>query len=591
MKKINKFLAFIFCLVFSFSLVSCNIDNSSKGIQQTSEKNKTVQKDFDKFLSNLFIDNVTSDSITLHYTLKDPTKYGITKLTPTLGQLTDAEFKKDEKETNNTLKKLKTFNYSQLTQKQQTTYKVVKDYYETEKKSNGLSYYSTVISPTIGLQAQLPTILAEYNFYSKDDVTTYIALLNLVDDYFNQIIDFEKKKSKDGLFMADFAVNDIVDQCNEFIKNTDNNYLITTFNNKIDQISGLTDDEKNAFKESNKTAVLNCIIPSYQKLITELTSLKGKGTNKGGLCNFPSGKKYYEYLFESQTGSDSTVNEMKSTLETRLKKKYLELHSIITTSPDVLSVFGSKGSDITDPSQILAKLKEEITKYYPKAPNTSYEVKYVDKSLEDNLSPAFYMTPPIDDYNSNVVYINNSQVDAVSLFPTLAHEGYPGHLYQVTYYNSTKPNPIRQVLNFGGYTEGWATYVENQSYELEGLNNDALVKLSQVYSEISLALPTIIDIGVNYDGWTLKDTEKFISSYGFNSSAAEKIYHSVIEEPGNYLQYYVGYLQFSQLKDYASKKLGNKFNIINFNKALLDVGPAPFSVVKEQVDKYITNAK
>lgn len=266
------------------------------------------------------------------------------------------------------------------------------------------------------------------------------------------------------------------------------------------------------------------------------------------------------------------------------------MNKIINNSPEVLQVFGSETYESNNPNEILEILQERIKDYYPDAPKTEYSVRHVDKSLEENLSPAFYMIPPIDDYTSNTIYINDKQVNNINLFPTLAHEGYPGHLYQVTYFNSTNPNPLRNVLNFGGYTEGWATYVEIQSYELANFNNEPLVELSQVYSEITLAIPTIIDIGVNYDGWNLDDTKKYITSLGYDESIAEPIYKSVIEEPANYLQYYIGYLEFDNLKDYASNKLKDNFNLKEFNKTLLDVGPAPFTIVKDKVDEYIKNA-
>ena len=262
--------------------------------------------------------------------------------------------------------------------------------------------------------------------------------------------------------------------------------------------------------------------------------------------------------------------------------------STINKSPDILNTFGKEDYGTKDPSEIISILKERMKSYYPEAPEVDYQIKYVDESLESNSTPAFYMTPPIDAFENNVIYINKTQIDNATLFPTLAHEGYPGHLYQTTYFNSTKPNPIRNVLNFGGYTEGWATYVELQSYEMSNLNNPDLVKLLKLYSEVMLALPTRIDIGVNYEGWDLKKTENYITSLGLNSASAAKMYEYVIQEPANYLQYYIGFLEFNSDSVYAQKQLGDKFDLKAFNKVLLDVGPAPFSIVRKKVDKYIS---
>lgn len=82
--------------------------------------------------------------------------------------------------------------------------------------------------------------------------------------------------------------------------------------------------------------------------------------------------------------------------------------------------------------------------------------------MEDYLSPAFYLTPPLDTGTPNVIYINRSgRHSGPELVSTLAHEGFPGHLYQTTSFASCQPEDIRYLISCGGYVEGWATYVES----------------------------------------------------------------------------------------------------------------------------------
>ena len=122
------------------------------------------------------------------------------------------------------------------------------------------------------------------------------------------------------------------------------------------------------------------------------------------------------------------------------------------------------------PQLILDRLKEKIRIAFPEMPEAELEVKYVPEEMEEHLSPAFYMIPAIDNTEENVIYINRGHMsDDLTLFTTLAHEGYPGHLYQTVYYESTDPDPLRSVMDFGGYVEGWATYAEMCSYYLTPL--------------------------------------------------------------------------------------------------------------------------
>ena len=123
----------------------------------------------------------------------------------------------------------------------------------------------------------------------------------------------------------------------------------------------------------------------------------------------------------------------------------------------------------TDPSAVLEQLKKQMQSDFPKAPDVSYSVSDIEECMEDYLAPAYYITAPIDDYNANSIYIN-AKTDASTMryFTTLAHEGFPGHLYQtIMSYQAGLP-AMRSILNYPGYAEGWATYVEMMSYHYAG---------------------------------------------------------------------------------------------------------------------------
>ena len=204
------------------------------------------------------------------------------------------------------------------------------------------------------------------------------------------------------------------------------------------------------------------------------------------------------------------------------------------------------------------------------------------EEMEEHLSPAFYMIPAIDNTEENVIYINRAHMnDDLTLFTTLAHEGYPGHLYQTVYYENTDPDPIRSVMDFGGYVEGWATYAEMGSYYLTPLSKEQAVLL-QKNSSIILGLYALADMGIHYEGWSRMDTVAFFSNYGItDAETIERIYELIIGSPGNYLKYYIGYVEFLELKkDWAEEK-GTGFSQKEFHEAVLEVGPAPFDIVEK----------
>ena len=204
--------------------------------------------------------------------------------------------------------------------------------------------------------------------------------------------------------------------------------------------------------------------------------------------------------------------------------------------------------------------------------------------MENYLSPAFYLIPAIDNTDENMIYINNGHIsDDLTLYTTLAHEGYPGHLYQTTYFASKNPSPIRQLFSFDGYIEGWATYSEMTSFYFAPMDK-AQASLLQKNNSILLGLYALADMGSNLDGWSLPYTIDFFQGYGItDTKAIEEIYNLILSDPANYLKYYIGYVEFLELKKEAITLWGKDFTQERFHKAVLDIGPAPFDLIRKHI--------
>lgn len=578
MKKFNRYIVLLLTLIcFALLSFSCSPKDT-----------KESAINFDGFMNNIFTSQVKQDTLTLNYSLANPQDYGITEPVVSLGSYTLDEMKKTLVDAENNLAILNKYDYESLTKEQQLTYDILKESLSLELTSGNMLLYHEILGPTTGLQAQLPVLLAEYNFYTKQDIDTYVALLPMIYDYFEEICEFERLKSEAGLFMSDKVASNIIDQCSAFIKDTANNYLIEIFNDKISSFEGLSDVEIRTYKAANENAILNDIIPAYQLLINTLNGLKGTGKNEGGLSNLPKGKEYYEYLFRSNTGSDRPMKEIIQMLDTSLTTNLVALNTLMTNDINVYEEASALSYPLTDPVEILEYLKSAIRKDFPECPDVKYNVKYVHKSLQDHLSPAMYLVPAIDNYKNNIIYINkNPDYNLDQIFNTLAHEGYPGHLYQSVYFRATNPPPIRSLLDFGGYAEGWATYVEFYSYSLAGFSNN-LAAFMEANMAANMALYCRLDVGINYEGWTLEDTASYLKDFGLTkSSTVDILYTTMIEEPALYPQYGVGYLEFMELKKTAKQTLLENFNLKDFHTFLLDIGPAQFDIIADRLNTWL----
>lgn len=563
--------------------------------KKTTRDDSEEQQAFADWCREQFIDTLKqAGTLNLHYTLNNPKEYGIEESEKDIsfGELSVENLKNNSKENRKTYKELNAFSYDALSKEQQITYDILKYYLEFAMEEEGFELYNQLLSPDLGVPANIPVELAEYPLHAKGDVTTYLTLLTKLPEYFEQLAAFEQQVAEKRLFISDETLDETIKQMEDFIEVPDNNFLITTFAERLDEIGKLSKKERNRLEQINEQRVKQYVIPAYEQLVKKLEKLRGSGTNEGGLCGYPKGKEYYELLAKYYTCSGMSVKEIEDMLDSRINSLMERLTALVIKHPSLIDDLDATACSMTEPEEILNYLRGAMKEYFPQCPEVTYTVKYVDESLAESLSPAFYMVPQIDNYEKNTIYINNksSNYDASGLFSTLAHEGFPGHLYQTTYYNSTNPEPIRHVLNFGGYSEGWATYVELSSYELYdfGENSDAIADINQINTELSLALSSMADIGVNYHGWDKSELKEFLQEFGMDDAdTVESLYRLVVEDPGNYLQYYVSYLEFWQLRCRAKSQLKEQFRCKDFHKVVLDCGPSPFPVLEKQVEEYI----
>ena len=545
-----------------------------------SETSAGQNRQFRQFTKQLFCQELSSNTISLHYTLKNPKEYDIRE-----NEVTFGTFSTDNKNllasVENLEEVLKTFDYNKLSVENSLTYDILKCYLNMTERDADYILYDEPMGLVSGVQTQLPVILSEYPFYEQSDVDTYLQLMKTTPEYFASLLKFEQKKSKAGLFMSDKMAEQVIEQCKAFRDMGENNYLYSTFAERVQTVTSLSDKQKSDYIQKNARMIKAYVLPAYDNLICAIEKLKGSGKNEQGLCYLPKGKDYYEQVVEASTGSTRSVEEIRDMTRRQMTEDLEAMERVMKISEKEVNA-----SIPQNPTSILQDLQTKITTSFPKLPDTTYEVKYVPKAMQEHLSPAFYMIPAIDAYNENVIYVNEAQIgNTMALFTTLAHEGYPGHLYQTVYFANTNPDPIRTVLNFGGYVEGWATYAEMCSYYLAPLTKDQATLL-QKNSSIVLGLYTLADIGIHYDGWSREDAVAFYKKYGIgDEDNVNRIYDLILGSPGNYLKYYVGYVEFLELKKDWVKEYGSQASQKEFHKAVLDIGPAPFKVVEKYIGR------
>lgn len=620
MRKFKKFTSLALVVALSFSLCGCDkekdltttestsivstVDNTTEDNSTEStaeaideEAAKAEQQKFDDWCMEEFRENVNSDSITLNYSVANPEAYGIVPVKATYGDA-DTSLEAEEKnaaENQATLDEMEKFNFDLLTPEQQYTYKVYHEKIALDIEGVKYHYFFEPFAYTSGLQTNMPITLAEYTFYDKQDIEDYIELIKQFPEYIDNYLDFEKEKSEQGMFMSLTSANEVIRQCKEFIAKPDENLLIATFDSRVEEFEGLTPEEVDAYKKANKEAVLNNLIPAYNKIISTFELLKTTGKNDGGLSNLENGKEYYTYMLKYKTGSDKTPEELIDLLDSKTKELINEVSSIYLSNMDDMTAYYEAAESeegiyekFTDYKATINRIHDKFKDRFPEMPTIDFKTQAVHKSLEKITSPAFYMTPALDNYTSNSIYVNESSVDNNGLWSTLSHEGVPGHMYQFTYYLSTNPSPLRTLLSFTGYQEGWATYAENMSFDMyDKFKAPCYADMERINNELNLIVSARAEIGVNYQGWSEDDLRDYLTKTGLNPEATKNLFDYVVKEPINYQMYVLGFLEIKGLREYAEEELEDDFNEVLFHKVILDAGPSQFYYLRELVDQYI----
>ncbi len=547
---------------------------------------ETTNATFEDFTNNLFLEEIAANTINLHYCVENPTALGITEYEISLGDFSKEARMSSYTYLKETLSEVLMYDYNALSLENRLTYDILVDYLNTQLSLCKYDLYAEPLSYSGGLQMELPILFAEYEFTCEQDVKDYLKIIALTDEYFDQVMRFEAEKSNNGMFMSSDLCELVIDSCESFLLDKENHYLITSFESRLETL-GFSEQKNASYMRQNKTILEKQLFPAYEDMITSLNQLKDTGENELGICFFENGEDYYEHLVYAETGCEDSIDVLFRRIENQRFKDLLICSQLHEKNTNLFFECSSLEWEMKDPNAMLNTLQTAILEDFPDPTDCNYEINYVEPALEKYLAPAFYIVAPIDNYTENVIYINDGYISSdIYAFTTLAHEGYPGHLYQTVMTYTYEIPWIRSILNYSGYVEGWATYIEMMAYDYAGIKEDVAAFLSHNQAA-TLSLYATSDIGLHYYGWTMEQMKEFWAGYGItNDATIKQITQLILSEPGNYLKYYVGYIEFLELKEYAKELLGNEYSDKQFHQAVLDIGPAPFSILEKYLADY-----
>ena len=445
------------------------------------------------------------------------------------------------------------------------------------------------------MHTQLPTLFSDWTLRNEQDVKDVITLMKSVRPYMDSILAYTKKQEEKGTLMLD--IKSVKEYCEKVVKEDVNSSVLTGLNESIDNLK-LGDDKTKQYKAELKKAFQEYFLPAYSDIIKTMKELDSSKNNTLGLSHMKNGKEYYELLFKQATGTDKSIEDIKKELNSMSRSSLLAVQSVISKNKNLYDEYvnGKIKTKYKDFESMLKDLDKDIKDDFPSVGTLNYRIRPIGEDLASGGVAAYFNIPALDGTTPKQIRVNMLEdalnVQSLETFSTVAHEGIPGHMYQIAYAYKNVKDPWRNSMaSFLGYTEGYATYTELYALKyLDGVSADA-VKLQQnmvVYQDCLIALA---DIGIHYEGWTKEDLSNFLEENGLGVSDVSDFYNQLQANPTAFLSYYVGYVQIANLKKDAQEELKDKFNDRDFHEAILKSGAAPFHVVEENVKDYIESAK
>ena len=592
LKKIGLALA-ASALILSGS--GCSLFSAKKASPAPQAQTGTteVQKAFDEFLMEETRRQLTQDALTLHFSLTDPAALGIREKPMTLGSLSEADELRHQQETDAALQNLQKFKPEDLTAVQQLNYQLLQRDLEQTSAMNEYMPLQFLFEPNQGLIGALNQNFLEFRMETEEDVQLYLTLLADVERYLNEALTYTQNQARRGYFLQDETLDSTLAEIDRFVEKVDDNALIVNFEEKLDAIDSLNDEQRQRYANENETLMKETYLPSYRHVREELEALRGSAKGQGGLASAygEQGRAYYELLMQVKTGTDQTIMELASELENFLIQKLQRMQTLAQQDPNLLKKLETVEFPTVDAAELLAEFEKKMTEVVPEIPSIRYTVSFLDASIASENTIAYYLIPPLDQETENIMKVNPAYADkAETLWTTLAHEGFPGHCYQHNYFQHTDPHPIRRVLSETAYAEGWAEIIALEAYRWLGLDDENLIEALQINAMFGYYLQSLCDMGVNGLGWSEADLTSYLNNFGYED-AAEEIYPQLVANPGVLLPYGVGEMKMEQLRDQAREALSDRFDQKDFYSVILDHGPRPFDLIEQDVHTYIQSKK
>lgn len=347
----------------------------------------------------------------------------------------------------------------------------------------------------------------------------------------------------------------------------------------------------------------------YQVLIDALDAVEQLSKGNFGVWSLPDGAAYYADRLKASTTTDLTADQIHDLGLKQVAAIREEMEAIkrevgfdgtleqffehIRTDPRFKYPNDDAGREayLKDARAVIAASMAAAPRFFSVLPKAALEVRAVEKWREATASTAFYNPPSADGSRPGIYYVNlidMNQTQKVQVAAIAAHEGAPGHHFQIARQQELAGIPkFRKFGGYGAYVEGWGLYSERLANEM-CVYKTPYDRFGMLSLQVWRAIRLVLDTGIHSKRWT---REQAIAYFKANSSVSDTDIAREVDRyfnwPGQATSYMVGQLKIAELRARAERELGSRFDIREFHEAVLSEGALPLDVLEAQVDRYI----
>ncbi|HUP90477.1 MAG TPA: DUF885 domain-containing protein [Longimicrobiales bacterium] len=353
-------------------------------------------------------------------------------------------------------------------------------------------------------------------------------------------------------------------------------------------------------------AIRDVVVPAFRRLRDFVRDeYIPKARTTFGYLALPDGRAWYEYQVRQSTTTKLTPQEVHRTGLAEVERIHGEMRSVlqrvgfkgtlseffVAINADAAQHYKNREEMIGDFRASKAHIDALTDRIFDIKPRADYEIRPVEPFRERSASGGQYNAASPDGSRPGIVYINTYNAQERSRYgmeSLLLHEGSPGHHFQISVQRELTNLPrLRRFSGFTAFSEGWGLYAESLGKEL-GVYTDPYQYYGMLDGELWRAIRLVLDTGIHDQGWT---RQQAIDYAKLNSSASMTTIVSEVERfaaiPGQALAYKIGQMKIRALRTEAERRLGPRFDIKAFHRAVLDGGALPLDVLQAKIQRWI----